>query len=51
MDCDDLSGFTRTEDLLGLSTYLEFEESELTDPEFEFNGCLGLDKVMYSLPK
>ena len=40
-----LSDFSRTEDLLGLSTYLQFDESDLTNPESEYNGCL--DKVKF----
>jgi len=44
-DCYELSRFSRTEDLLGLSTYLEINESDLTDPKSEYNRCL--DKVRF----
>jgi hypothetical protein len=50
-NCIDLSGVSKTEDLLGLSTYLEFEESELTDPESEFNGCLDKVRFIYDNSK
>ena len=44
MDCKELPRFSRTEDLLGLSTYLAFDESDL-NPESEFKECL--DKVRF----
>jgi len=50
-DCYDLSKVSKTEDLLGLSTYLEFEESDLTDPESEFKGCLDKVKFIYDNSK
>jgi len=46
-DCYELSRFSRTEDLPGLSTYLEFNESDLTDPESEYNGCLDKARFIY----
>jgi len=39
----ELSKFSREEDLLGLSTYLKFKESDINDPEYD--GCL--DKVKF----
>jgi len=39
----EISKFSKEEDLLGLSTYLEFKESDLTDPEYK--ECL--DKVRF----
>jgi hypothetical protein len=44
-----ISKFTRKEDLLGLSTYLEFEESDLTNPEYK--DCLDKVKFIYDNSK
>jgi len=44
LDCDELLNFSETEDLLGLSTYLEFDEADLNDPKYD--GCL--DEVIFS---
>ena len=44
-----ISKFTRKEDLLGLSTYLEFEESDLTNPEYK--DCFDKVKFIYDNSK
>jgi hypothetical protein len=50
-DPDELSRFSRTEDLLGFSTYLEFDESELTDPDSEYNECMDKVRFIYDNSK
>jgi hypothetical protein len=49
IDSDELSRFSRKEDLLGLSTYLKFQESDLTD--IEYNECLDKVKFIYDNSK
>jgi hypothetical protein len=49
IDCKELSRFSKTEDLLGLSTYLKFKESDLTDPEY--NECLDKVRFIYDKSK
>jgi len=45
----ELSKFSKEEDLLGLSTYLKFKESDLTDPEYK--ECLDKVKFIYDNSK
>jgi hypothetical protein len=49
LDCDEPFEFSRTEDLLGLSTYLDFEESDLNNPMYD--GCLDKVKFIYDNSK
>jgi hypothetical protein len=49
IDSDELSRFSRKEDLLGLSTYLEFQESDITDSKY--NECLDKVKFIYDNSK
>jgi len=44
-----LSRFSKKEDLLGLSTYLKYNESDLTDPQY--NECLDKVKFIYDNSK
>jgi len=51
MDSDELSRFSSTEELLGLSTYLKFKETDLTDRGSEFKGCEDKVRFIYENSK
>jgi len=49
IDPEELSEFSKEEDLLGLSTFLSFDESDLTDPKY--TKCLDKVKFIYDNSK